>query len=97
MRSLCFAPIFALVNLGMSISFINPPPAPTDGAGLSDPSLNPVYPLRSTLNIQWTAAPSDTFTSLVIYQSRPGDAFDYLNGIGSINLVKNETIANVCH
>lgn len=55
------------------ISFVSTPPAGPNSVYDNDP----VFVLGSILNIQWTSETSD-FISLVMYQQRPNDTFEYI-------------------
>ena len=63
----------------LSVEFINPPPF----TATTDFSLNTIYPLGSTLDILWTAAPEDINMSLTLSQLNGTQflsPFEYLLG-----------------
>lgn len=64
MRPLVFAYHLVLFTTVLAVDFINPSPS----KGTHDVSLNPIYPLGSTIIIQWTPGPDGTRTSLAMFQ-----------------------------
>jgi hypothetical protein len=72
---------FSLPLLGVcasevsGVQFVNPPPGGTPG----DFSLNVVYTIGSTIDIQWKLGALDnTQLSLVVYQATSNIGFDYI-------------------
>jgi hypothetical protein len=64
MRPLCFFSLLARFIGVLGMEFINPSPLRVAG----DFTLNPVYFLGSTIDVQWTAGPEGILSSLTMFQ-----------------------------